>query len=99
MNRKTPGEFKASLSFAEPPGGLSAYENALWYAGKGEWERAHNIVQEMNDQPSALIHGFLHRKEGDLSNARYWYDKAGSRMPAVSLNEEWENLVTSFLAD
>ena len=97
MNRKTPGEFKASLSFAEPPGGLSVYEKALWYAGKEDWERAHNLVQEMNDQQSARIHAFLHRKKGDLSNARYWYEKAGSRMPAVSLDEEWEELVAQFV--
>ena len=96
MSRKTPGEFKTSLSFAEPPEGLSAHGKALWYAGKGDWEMAHNIVQKMNDQRSAQIHGFLHRKEGDLSNARYWYDKSGTRMPEVSLDEEWEALVTNF---
>ncbi len=98
MKIKTVGEFKNSLQFKEPPGSLSAHEMALWWAGNGDWERAHDIVQEMNDQPSSLIHAFLHRKEGDLSNASYWYGKAGSVMPKVSLDQEWEDLVTGFLA-
>lgn len=93
MNRKTSGEFKASLSLEEPPDVFSVYEKALWYAGKGDWEQAHTIVQEMNDRRSAQIHGFIHRQEGDLSNANYWYERAGSRMPVVSLEEEWEILV------
>jgi hypothetical protein len=97
MKSKNPDEFKSSLSLAEPPDGLSQYEKALWYAGKGDWVNAHNIVQELNDQPSAQIHAFLHRKEGDLSNARYWYDKAGSPMPTASLDKEWEELVAFFL--
>jgi len=98
MKIKTPGEFKDSLSLSDPPDNISAHEKALWWAGKGEWERAHNIVQDMNDQPAALIHAFLHRKEGDISNAHYWYNRAGSKMPGVSLDEEWENLVAGFLA-
>jgi hypothetical protein len=99
MKIKTTTEFKNSMSLTEPPVGLSLYEKAIWHAGKGDWEKAHNIVQDMDDQSSALIHAFLHRQEGDLSNARYWYDRAGSRMPAVSLDEEWEELLAKFLAD
>ncbi|HEV3222534.1 MAG TPA: hypothetical protein VGZ90_06630 [Puia sp.] len=99
MKIKTESEFKNSLLLNEPPAGLSLYEKALWYSGKGDWEKAHNIVQDMNDKSSALIHGFLHRQEGDHSNARYWYDRAGSRMPSISLDEEWEELITKFLAD
>jgi hypothetical protein len=96
MKNLTPGQFKASLSLEDPPVGLLSSEKALWFAGKGDWEKAHNIVQEMNDRSSSLIHAFLHRKEGDLSNARYWYNRAGSRMPEVSLDEEWEGLVADF---
>ena len=90
-------EFKNSLSQEEPPEDLSIYEKALWHAGKDEWENAHNIVQDLNDKSAALIHAFLHRQEGDLSNAKYWYDKAGSRMPVISLDEEWEKLVAKFV--
>jgi hypothetical protein len=99
MKIKTLIEFKNSLSLEEPPEGLSIYEKALWYAGKDEWENAHNIVQDLNDKSSALIHAYLHRQEGDLSNAKYWYDKAGSRMPEISLDEEWEKLVAKFVTD
>jgi hypothetical protein len=99
MKVKTSGEFKSSLSSPNPPGSFSLYEKALWYAGKGDWEKAHNIVQDMDDKNSALIHAFLHHQEGDISNAKYWYERAGSRMPEISMDEEWENLVTKFLAD
>jgi hypothetical protein len=97
MKIKTSTEFKKSMSLTEPPVGLSLYKKAIWHAGKGDWEKAHDIVQDMNDQPSALIHAFLHRQEGDLSNARYWYDRAGSRIPSISLDEEWEELLAKFL--
>ncbi len=93
MSRISADEFKNSLSAQSPPGDLTEHEKALWYAGKGEWDKAHQIVQDMNDQISARIHAFLHRQEGDLSNARYWYEKAGIKMPAVNLEEEWELLV------
>lgn len=93
MNRISPVEFKDSLSASQPPTGISKPEEALWYAGKGEWDKAHQIVQDMNDRLSARIHAYLHRQEGDLSNARYWYERAGTQMPAVNLDREWEMLV------
>jgi len=68
------------------------HEKALWFAGKGDWNTAHEIVQDMNDKFSSRIHAFLHRQEGDISNARYWYNRAGANMPALSINEEWEEL-------
>jgi hypothetical protein len=97
MKLKSPAEFKATMTQAAPPDGLSAYENALWYAGKGDWDKAHQIVQDMDDKPSARIHAFLHRKEGDLSNARYWYEIAGASMPTIGLDAEWEELVAQFI--
>jgi hypothetical protein len=96
--KRTPADFKSSLSLAQPPATMSAYEKALWWVGKGDWEKAHEIIQEMNDRPSSLIHAFLHRKEGDISNAQYWYAKAGSAMPGISLDQEWDNLVDDFLS-
>jgi hypothetical protein len=92
MNKISLAEFKASLTLSEPPNHLSAHAKALWHAGKGNWEMAHEIVQDLTDQASSQIHAFLHRQEGDLNNARYWYQKAGASMPATSLNEEWEDL-------
>jgi hypothetical protein len=94
MNKRRLGDFKDSLSLPEPPKEFTGHEKALWYAGKGDWEKAHQIVQDIDDSNAAQIHAFLHRQEGDLSNARYWYQISGSQMPAVSLDEEWELLVT-----
>ena len=85
-------EFKKSFSAKTPPEELTPQEKALWFAGKGEWEKAHEIVQDLNDPFSSHIHAFLHRQEGDSSNAHYWYNIAGEKMPSVSLDEEWELL-------
>jgi hypothetical protein len=86
--------FKSSLSRAEPPEDFSAQEKALWFAGRGNWEKAHLIVQDLNDPLSYNIHAYLHRQEGDQSNAGYWYHKAGIKMPDISLDREWEELVS-----
>lgn len=93
MNKITTAGFISSLSLDEPPAGLSIYEKALWFAGKGDWEKAHNLIQDVDDKQAARIHAYLHRKEGDLSNARYWYARAETHMPELSLEEEWESLV------
>ncbi|MBL7743425.1 MAG: hypothetical protein JNN00_08085 [Chitinophagaceae bacterium] len=91
-------QFKQSLSGQFPPEGLSVYLRALWYDGKGDWEAAHNIVQEKNDDKAAWIHAYLHRKEGDSWNAGYWYDRAGRKRPAVTLENEWEDIVSEMMA-
>jgi hypothetical protein len=96
MKSKNLSEIKTSLSSPSPAQDLSVYAKALWYAGKGDWDKAHTIVQDLEDQPSALIHAFLHRQEGDLSNAGYWYAKARSNMPDISLDEEWNELALRF---
>lgn len=92
-------EFEATLTSAEPPAGLSPYLIALWREKRGDWTRAHEIVQELEDRRAALVHAYLHRREGDLSNARYWYRQADRTAPAgQSLDEEWKNLAREFLA-
>ena len=70
-------EFEESISGENPPGSLSNYLKALWYDAKGDWEKAHTIIQDIEDKTAAWIHAFLHRKEGDISNADYWYHRAG----------------------
>jgi hypothetical protein len=85
--------FKASLHENTPPAGLSIQQEALWYDGKGDWERAHDLVNDLNDKQSAHVHAYLHRKEGDLWNADYWYRRAGKQRPAGTLAEEWEELI------
>ena len=92
MKKLSLDEFKASFSHSNPSEELTTHEKALWFAGKGDWNAAHDIVQDMNDKFSSRIHAFLHRQEGDISNARYWYNRAGANMPALSIDEEWEEL-------
>ena len=89
--------FKNSLSGNQTPADLSPYLQALWFDGKNDWEKAHQLAQEIGDREGAWIHAYLHRKEGDPGNARYWYDRAGRSMPAVSLEKEWEDIVRALL--
>ena len=85
-------EFKASMSRDQPPAGIPSPLVALWYAGKGDWERAHNIAQDIPGREGSWVHAYLHRVEGDLGNANYWYNRAGRTMPAVTLEQEWEEI-------
>ena len=91
-------EFKTTLSDNLPPIDISVHLRALWYDGKGDWKTAHDLIDKLNDKKSAHLHAYLHRKEGDIWNADYWYSRAGQKRPAVSLEEEWEQLVILFLA-
>jgi hypothetical protein len=88
-------EFKKSIA-GSLPGNVSVYLESLWYDGKGDWEKSHSIIQDIDDKNAAWIHAYLHRKEGDIGNAGYWYAKAGKKRPSVSLEAEWENLVNEF---
>ena len=94
MKKMSPAGFITFLSGAQPTEDLSPQIKALWFAGRGDWEKAHEIVQDLNDPLSFKIHAFLHRQEGDDSNASYWYQKAGVKMPDISLEQEWEELVS-----
>lgn len=87
-------QFQQSLGQSSPPFSISRYLEALWYDGKGDWEKSHSIIQDIEDKDAAWIHAYLHRKEGDIWNADYWYSRAGKKRPDVSLQEEWENIVT-----
>ncbi len=91
-------QFQSSLNNDAPPSDLSPYLTALWHEGRGEWDRAHEIVQEISTQTAARIHAYLHRKEGDESNARYWYRQANRSFPSgQTLGEEWSGLVQELL--
>jgi len=90
MTRDT---FKASLSETKPPSGISSSLEALWFDGKGDWESAHNVAQDIHSSEGSWIHAYLHRKEGDHGNAAYWYRQAGKPVPTVSLQQEWEDIV------
>jgi hypothetical protein len=86
-------EFKESLSQEIRPPGISEYLKALWYDAKEDWEKAHTIIQDIEDKTAAWIHAYLHRKEGDIPNADYWYNRAGRKRPSLTLQEEWESIV------
>lgn len=86
-------EFKDSLTNNAPPVSAGIHLKAMWYDGKGDWGQAHTIIQDIDDSKAAEIHAYLHRKEGDQWNADYWYRRAGSKSPKLSLDEEWASIV------
>ena len=90
-------DFYASLSDNAPAPGFEPALVALWWAAKGNWEGAHNIVQVESDANSAWVHAYLHRVEGDLGNAGYWYRQAGQPVAKGSLDTEWERIVSALL--
>jgi hypothetical protein len=92
-------EFKASLSGTSPPLGAFPPLAALWWAAKGDWNKAHTIVQDDDGADAAWVHAYLHRVEGDLGNAGYWYRQACKPVAADPLEAEWERLVSALLMD
>lgn len=70
---------------------------ALWHEAQGNWHKAHHIAQDIETPDGAWVHAYLHRKEGDLWNADYWYRRAGRTRPEVPLEEEWEEIAQSLL--
>ena len=90
-------DFKASLSGTAPAPGLDAPLAGLWWAAKGQWDAAHKIVQEESTADAAWVHAYLHRVEGDLGNAGYWYRQAGRPAATDSLESEWDRIVAALL--
>jgi hypothetical protein len=82
---------------AAPPPGLVPALRALWWDARGDWNAAHEAAQEGEDADSAWVHALLHRREGDLANADYWYRRAGRRRPAVTLDQEWAEIAAALL--
>ena len=87
----------ASLDGAAPPPDLSAPLAALWWAAKGDWDQAHRIVQDESSREAAWVHAYLHRVEGDLGNAGYWYRQAGRPVATDSLQAEWDRIAATLL--
>ena len=94
----TISEFRASLAGAEPPPGSPLALAGLWWDAKGDWDRAHTCAQDQDDAAGAAVHAYLHRKEGDLANAGYWYRRAGRTLAQASLGQEWQTLAEELLA-
>lgn len=81
---------------AKPPD-LAAPLKGLWYSAKGDWNSAHACAQSDSSRDGSWVHAYLHRQEGDLGNAGYWYAKAGRPMPDVSLKDEWAEIARALL--
>ena len=93
-------DFQRSVaSAAAPPAGAGLALQALWHDARGDWDRAHVCAQEDHGRDGSWVHAYLHRKEGDLGNAGYWYARAGRKMPAqnVTLEAEWAAMATELL--
>jgi hypothetical protein len=91
-------EFRESLHRDQPPSELSLPLAGLWWDAKGDWTRAHESAQQDEGPSGAWVHAYLHRKEGDSSNAAYWYRRAAKRPAQSSLQEEWLQIADSLLA-
>ena len=85
--------FQQSIKDEVPPVGVSVYLEAMWYDAYGNWNKAHSLVDHLEDATASWVHAYLHRKEGDTWNADYWYRKAGKKRPDISLQQEWELIV------
>ena len=92
----TVDEFKKTLSQASPPS-VAPLLLALWHDGRGDWEMAHTLAQDVDDPSGAWVHAYLHRKEGDLGNAGYWYRRANQPIATDSLDAEWTRIVSALL--
>ena len=90
-------EFVLSLDENTPPAGTDQLLVAMWHDGRGDWSAAHDIVQDIGSRDASHLHAYLHRKEGDLWNADYWYRRAETTRPDVDLRTEWEQLVRMLL--
>jgi hypothetical protein len=90
--------FTRSIIDPQPPDGLSFALQALWWDAKGDWEKAHGCAQEHDDQAGMRVHAYLHRKDGDQSNAAYWYRRCRVSPAIGTLEKEWDELVLELLA-
>ncbi|PKL86192.1 MAG: hypothetical protein CVV22_04245 [Ignavibacteriae bacterium HGW-Ignavibacteriae-1] len=82
-----------------PSSDFSKELESLWYDYKGNWDMAHNIVQNLSSQNAAWVHAYLHRKEGDIWNAQYWYSRAGKQFLEMDFEAEFESIAMQLIAD
>jgi hypothetical protein len=90
-------DFRRSLVSTAPPGDLPLALRGLWWDAKGDWAKAHQCAQEQDDEAGAWVHAYLHRKEGDLGNAGYWYRRAGKPAANEALEVEWAAIARTLL--
>jgi len=90
-------EFTRTIDAPTPPP-VSAALLALWHDARGDWDAAHEVAQDVKDDSGAWVHAYLHRKEGDLPNASYWYNRANRPVQSGSLESEWEQIASALLS-
>lgn len=90
-------EFLASIEDERPSNRYSDTLKSLWWDKKGDWDTAHAIAQAIPTLQGSAVHAYLHRKEGVLWNADYWYSRAGRDRPSVPLEIEWHQLAEEML--
>jgi hypothetical protein len=93
----TLAEFKRGMAEAKPPAGVAPPLAALWWAAKGDWDKAHGIVMKEETRDAAWVHAYLHRVEGDLDNAGYWYRKARRPVASEPLPAEWDAIAAALI--
>jgi hypothetical protein len=93
----TLAEFQSTIAAGVEPE-VTGLLLALWHDARGDWDRAHSIAQDVDDADGALVHAYLHRKEGDLANAGYWYRRAHRPVATDSLDSEWTRVVAELLS-
>lgn len=91
--------FKDSLDDVVPPEGIGEALQALWQDANGDWDKAHELVQRGDEHSCDWVHAYLHRKEGDESNAAYWYRRAGQPVAQGPLEDEWHAIAEALLAE
>lgn len=90
-------EFTQSVRAASEPDALLPALRALWHDARGDWDEAHRIAQDIDDETGAWVHAYLHRKEGDRENATYWYQRARKPIATDALEAEWRRIVEALL--
>ncbi|MHA1154376.1 MAG: hypothetical protein ACTSQ7_17315 [Alphaproteobacteria bacterium] len=91
--------FKQSLDQDAPPGGLGPALTALWHEAKGDWHQAHRLAQSQKDAVGAWVHAYLHRVEGDQSNAGHWYRRSEKPPSTASSKQEWDEIAGALLGE
>ena len=91
--------FKQSLDQGAPPEDLGQALAALWHEAKGDWDRAHRLAQSQKDADGAWVHAYLHRVEGDRSNAEHWYRRAEKPSSTAPVKQEWDEIAAALLGE
>ena len=95
----TLSDLEAAVAARAPlPADAPPLLRALWFDAVGDWEQAHAVAQDVHTPDGSWVHAYLHRKEGDLDNAAYWYRRAGRPVQGGALAEEWRSLAAAFAA-